>query len=268
MRPRRGSPRSPSGVVWSTGLQNPGIDAFVAEELPRLRAGRRARGRLDRRRHPRGVRAAHRASLQGRPEVSALEVYLSGPDEELGRAILGAHVDRAAEIVGRGRAHVDGARVREAADARVGPRRDRARPSCAPARTGLTLGGSAARHAASTPTRSGRRSAAVTGWLSGPAIKPMTLRAVFEVARAVPDVPVIAVGGIRTGDDAVEAMLAGAWAVQVGTATLIDPAAPVDVAQGIVRYLKEKRLASPADVRGRLRVPAGVRRGPATEVDA
>ena len=97
---------------------------------------------------------------------------------------------------------------------------------------------------------------AVTGWLSGPAISPLMLRAVFEVARAVPETPIVAVGGIRTGDDAVEAILAGAWAVQVGTATLIDPDAPVLVAQGIVHYLKAKGLASPADVRGRLRVPA------------
>ena len=92
--------------------------------------------------------------------------------------------------------------------------------------------------------------------LIGPALFPMTLRAVFDVSRAVPDTPVIAVGGIRTGEDAVEAFLAGAWAVQVGTATLIDPAAPVSVAQGIVRYLKAKGLATPADVRSRLRVPA------------
>jgi dihydroorotate dehydrogenase (NAD+) catalytic subunit len=97
---------------------------------------------------------------------------------------------------------------------------------------------------------------AVTGWLSGPAVKPMTLRAVFEVARAVLDVPIVAVGGIRSGEDAVEAMLAGAWAVQAGSAVLIDPRAPVTIAQGIVRYLKAKGLASPADIRGRLRVPA------------
>jgi dihydroorotate dehydrogenase (NAD+) catalytic subunit len=95
----------------------------------------------------------------------------------------------------------------------------------------------------------------VTGWLSGPAVKPLMLRSVFEVARAVPDVPVVAVGGIRSGTDAVEAMLAGAWAVQVGTATLVEPSAPVTVAQGIVRYLKEKGVSSPADIRARLRVP-------------
>jgi dihydroorotate dehydrogenase (NAD+) catalytic subunit len=64
------------------------------------------------------------------------------------------------------------------------------------------------------------------------------------------------VGGIRSGEDAVEAFLAGAWAVQVGTATLIDPEAPVAIAQDVVRYLKAKGLASPADVRSRLRVPA------------
>ena len=96
----------------------------------------------------------------------------------------------------------------------------------------------------------------VTGWLSGPAVRPTMLRAVFETSRAVPETPVIAVGGIRTGEDAVEAFLAGAWAVQIGTAMLIDPAAPVSVAQGIAGYLKAKGLASPADIRGRLRVPA------------
>jgi dihydroorotate dehydrogenase (NAD+) catalytic subunit len=96
----------------------------------------------------------------------------------------------------------------------------------------------------------------VTGWLSGPALKPLTLRAVFEAAGAFPDIPIIAVGGVRSGSDAVELMLAGAWAVQVGTATMVDPGAAVDVAQGVLRYLKEKNLSSPADIRGRLRVPS------------
>jgi dihydroorotate dehydrogenase (NAD+) catalytic subunit len=121
--------------------------------------------------------------------------------------------------------------------------------------TGLTVGGPPpALDVRSERLRPGL--GGVTGWLSGPALLPMTLKAVFDVSRAVPDTPVIAVGGIRSGEDAIEAFLAGAWAVQVGTATLIDPSAPVSVAQGIVRYLKAKGLATPADVRGRLRVPA------------
>ena len=104
----------------------------------------------------------------------------------------------------------------------------------------------------------------VAGWLSGPALKPLTLRAVFEVARALPDTPIVAVGGVRSGEDAVEMLLAGAWAVQVGTATLIDPSAPVEVARGVSNYLKEKRFASPADLRGRLRMPAVLHADPAT----
>jgi dihydroorotate dehydrogenase (NAD+) catalytic subunit len=104
----------------------------------------------------------------------------------------------------------------------------------------------------------------VTGWLSGPAVKPLTIRAVFEVARAMPDTPILAVGGVRSGLDAVELLLAGAWAVQVGTATLIDPSAPVEIARGVSNYLKEKRFASPADLRGRVRVPAEYDVDPAT----
>jgi dihydroorotate dehydrogenase (NAD+) catalytic subunit len=74
------------------------------------------------------------------------------------------------------------------------------------------------------------------------------------VSRALPDVPVMGVGGIATGEDAVEFMLAGAWAVQVGTALLVDPSVHVEIAEGIMRYLKEKGFASPDELRGRVRV--------------
>jgi dihydroorotate dehydrogenase (NAD+) catalytic subunit len=86
----------------------------------------------------------------------------------------------------------------------------------------------------------------------------MTLEAVHQVARTLPGVPVIASGGVRNGEDAVACLLAGAWAVQIGTAALIDPAAPVEAAKGLVRYLKAKHLASPNDLRARLRVPASL----------
>ncbi len=78
----------------------------------------------------------------------------------------------------------------------------------------------------------------------------------YAVASAMPDVPIMGVGGIATGEDAVEFLLAGAWAVQVGTALLVNPSAPVEIARGILAYLKDKRIASPADLRGRLRVRA------------
>jgi dihydroorotate dehydrogenase (NAD+) catalytic subunit len=97
---------------------------------------------------------------------------------------------------------------------------------------------------------------AVTGWLSGPAIRPIALRAIHEVARELPEVPILGSGGVKTSEDAVEMLLAGAWAVQVGTAALVDPTAPVEVAAGVTEYLKTKGFGSPEELRGRLRLPA------------
>jgi len=258
LEPEKGAPtprvaESPSGIVWSTGLQNPGIDAFVADELPRLAKTSPhvivsiAGGSLEE-----YVRLT--GALQGRPEVSAIEVYLSGPDLEMERPVLGTHLDRAAEIAGAV-ARMSMVPVFAKVPMHASELPEIARAVVRAGATGLTVGGPPpALDVRSERLRPGL--GGVTGWLSGPALLPMTLKAVFDVSRAVPDTPVIAVGGIRSGDDAIEAFLAGAWAVQVGTATLIDPSAPVSVAQGIVRYLKAKGLASPADVRGRLRVPA------------
>jgi dihydroorotate dehydrogenase (NAD+) catalytic subunit len=257
LEPDRGTstPRiaeSASGAVWSTGLQNPGIDAFVAEELPRLARGAHvivsiAGGSLE-------AYVRMTGALQGRPDVAALEVHLSAPDVEMQRDVLGLHVDRAVEIVGAV-ARMSLVPVFAKIPIWASDVVELSRGAVRAGAHGLVLGGPPP--ALSVQAERLRPAlGAVTGWLSGPAIKPMMLRAVFEVARAVPDVPIVAVGGIRSGEDAIEAMLAGAWAVQAGTAVLIDPEAPVRIAQGVVRYLKAKGLASPADVRGRLRVPA------------
>jgi len=256
--PRKGSPtprvaEAPSGVVWSTGIQNPGIEEFVREDLPRLaRGGTHVIVSIGGASMEEYVRLT--SILHSRPEVAAIETYLDGPDEELQRPSIGAHVDRASEIVGAvarmslvpafAKLSLQAPDIVEIAQAvvRAGAH-------------GITMGGPPAALVVDPASlRAGL--GGVTGWLSGPSIKPLMLRAVFDVARAVPDTPLIASGGIRSGEDAVEAMLAGAWAVQLGTAMLIDPEAPVAVAQGVARYLKAKGLGSPADVRGRLRVPA------------
>jgi len=79
------------------------------------------------------------------------------------------------------------------------------------------------------------------GGLSGPALKPIALRLVYLVAEAV-DVPIIGCGGIMTGEDAIEFILAGATAVQVGTATFLNPCATLDVLEGIERYLSQQGL--------------------------
>jgi dihydroorotate dehydrogenase (NAD+) catalytic subunit len=261
LEPRKGTPppriaETPSGTVWTTGLQNPGIHLFVDAELPRLARGGApvivsiAGGSLEE-----YVRLI--GALQTRPEVAAVELHLSGPDEELRRDVLGEHIDRTGEIVGAV------ARMALVPVFAKLPMAASELPELALAAVragahGLTVGG--------PPAALGVRSAtlrpalgAVTGWMSGPALKPLTLRAVFEVARAVPDAPIIAVGGVRSAEDAVEMLLAGASAVQVGTAVLVDPASPVDIARGVATFLKDKGLSSPQELRARLRVPAGFR---------
>jgi dihydroorotate dehydrogenase (NAD+) catalytic subunit len=89
----------------------------------------------------------------------------------------------------------------------------------------------------------------ITGGLSGPAIKPVALRMVWQVAKAV-KIPVIGIGGILTADDAIEFFLAGASAIQVGTASFIDPMAPITIINGLEKYLLEKNLADIGQIIG------------------
>ena len=96
--------------------------------------------------------------------------------------------------------------------------------------------------------------ATTTGGLSGPAIKPIALAKVYEVAQAV-GIPIIGIGGIMTAADAIEFLLVGASAVQVGTANFIDPACSVNIVEGIKNYCEQQRIASVRELTGALRVP-------------
>ena len=91
------------------------------------------------------------------------------------------------------------------------------------------------------------------GGLSGPAIKPIALRMVYQAARAV-KIPVIGLGGIATGEDAAEFLIAGASAVQVGTANFWDPRSPVRIAAELARFLKREKVARAADLVGTLKL--------------
>jgi dihydroorotate dehydrogenase (NAD+) catalytic subunit len=239
--------------VWATGNQNPGIEGFLASELPAWTGAGLpvlvsiAGGTLEE-----YVRLS--GALQGHAAVAGIEVALWGPDAELDHPVLGAHAERVTEIVGavarmslvpvfaKLPGAVDVVPVALAA-ARAGA-------------TGLTV--SASPPAMAVDGAAGAPALGATGgWLSGPALKPMTLRAVADVARALPKMPILASGGIRTGADAVEALLAGAAAVQVGVAALQDPEAPVEIARGIVEALQARGLTSPAQLRaGALPAPA------------
>jgi dihydroorotate dehydrogenase (NAD+) catalytic subunit len=255
VEPRKGPPaprvtETPSGLVWSTGLQNPGIEAFVAQELPRLARNVRVVVSIAGTSLESFVRLA--SALRARDEVSAIEVYLSEPDDEMDRPVLGLHAERVNEIVGAV------ARMSSVPVFAKLPASDRAVELASAAAhagaAGVTL--SSPPPAFAVDERRLRPSlGGVIGWLVGPAVLPLTLRAVLEVSRAMPSLPIVASGGVASGADAARAILAGAWAVQVGTAVLIDPSAPVDIARGLVGYLRDKGLASPAELRGRLRLP-------------
>jgi dihydroorotate dehydrogenase (NAD+) catalytic subunit len=243
------SPRvaeSASGVIWSTGWQNPGADVFVAEELPGLAAGGTlvvvsvGGGTLED-----FVRVT--GALQGQGAISAIEVDLTGPDREVGRPVLGDRRDRAVEIAGAV-ARMSLVPVFAKLPVFATDLPALAREVVTTGVHGLTIGGSLPAFGVRADQLEPVLGSG-SGWLSGPAIKPVTLRAVHDVAAELPDVPLVAVGGLRSGEDAVEAMLAGAWAVQTGTATLIDPGTPVAMATGIARYLRDRDLLSPRELR-------------------
>jgi dihydroorotate dehydrogenase (NAD+) catalytic subunit len=90
----------------------------------------------------------------------------------------------------------------------------------------------------------------VTGGLSGPAIRPVAVRMVYEVARALPDVPIVGAGGVMTADDALQFIMAGARAVQVGTATFVNPLAPLEVAAGIEEFMRREGVADISELVG------------------
>jgi dihydroorotate dehydrogenase (NAD+) catalytic subunit len=256
LHPERGGPvprmaETPSGIVVNNGMQNPGVDGFLVEDLPRLaRTGVPLIASVG----GRGLEefALVTARLESRPELAALEVALSSPDEELGgHASFAAIPERAAEVVG-----AVARRSRLPVFAKLPPLvpglEDLARACVRGGAHGLTLIDPVPAMAVDA-ARLRPSLAAIYGGLSGPAIRPIALAAVHRVASELPGVPIMGVGGIAQADDAVSFLLAGAWAVQVGTALLVDPSAPVEIAQGILRHLQTMGFASPAELRGRLR---------------
>ncbi len=99
------------------------------------------------------------------------------------------------------------------------------------------------------------RLANITGGLSGPAVKPVALRLVWQVHRALPDVPLIGMGGIMTATDAIEFLLVGATAVAVGTATFVNPTAVMHVVRGLEKYLEENGIAEVGELVGAVETP-------------
>jgi dihydroorotate dehydrogenase (NAD+) catalytic subunit len=255
LAPTKGAPtpraaETPSGLLSAVGLQNPGVEAFVEQDLPRLqKAGVPVIGSVAGSGLDEFIRVA--TVLHRQPGIVALELYLSSPDHERGGQPTYARLDRLLEIVGAV-ARLSNLPVFAKLPPLVPDLVGTARACVRAGAFGLTLVDAMPGLAVDSARLRPRTAIPIAG-LSGPAMKPLALAAVYQVARAMPEVPVMGVGGIATGTDAVEFLLAGAWAVQVGTALLVNPAAPVEVARGVLEYLREKGIASPGDLRGRLR---------------
>ncbi|MHB8755450.1 MAG: dihydroorotate dehydrogenase [Candidatus Acidiferrales bacterium] len=222
------------GMINAVGLQNIGVRAFVAEKLPELRKYRTAVianvfG------HTLAEYVEVIRVLEDAEGVAAYELNISCPNVDHGGAEFGLEPSLTTEVV---------AAARQAAKrplwVKLAPNADvKAIAVAAEAAGADALTVANTYPAMSIDSRSGgSRLGRLMGGLSGPAIKPMTLRLVYEVSRAV-NVPIIGLGGIETAQDAAEYLMVGATAIQVGTAHFADPRASQNVVEGLRHHCIE-----------------------------
>jgi dihydroorotate dehydrogenase (NAD+) catalytic subunit len=254
--PIRGNPsprvcEARGGMLNSIGLQNIGIERFVTEVLPGLR------------RYPAKVivnvfgrtvddylRVVARA--QRSPEIAALELNVSCPNVERGGIEFGHDAEAMRRLVAAVRQESDKPLIVKLSPNVTSPvelglaARDGGADilSCINTVLGMAIDAATRRPLLHT----------VRGGLSGPAIKPIALRIVYDVSRRV-GLPVIGIGGIETATDVVEFLLAGASAVQVGTALFRAPSTPEVLIGGLERYLRETSTATVSELVGALELP-------------
>jgi dihydroorotate dehydrogenase (NAD+) catalytic subunit len=246
LEPRRGRPtprmaETPSGMLNAIGLQNPGVEAFCKTDLQFLReAGARVAVSVVGRSAEEFARVAER--LAGEDAVDLLELNLSCPNVDSPGEVFAADPSMAALVV-RTAKSVARQPVLAKLTADVTDVVAIARACVEAGADGLTLINTLLGMAVDVRRRRPKL-AAVTGGLSGPAIRPVAVRCVWQVASAMPEVPIVGLGGVMTGEDAAELLLVGATAVQVGTANFINPLATADVADQLRAYLQSQRIAS------------------------
>ncbi len=253
LKPIKGNPppriwETPSGMLNAIGLENPGVDAFLNEKMPYLRKYDTAvivnmfGSTLEE-----YVAVAER--LDGVTGIAGIEVNISCPNVKAGGMAFGTDLRATAELLSA---------VRKATRlpliAKLSPNvtdvtavaKAAADAGC----DGLSLINTLLGMAIDVRCRKPRL-ANCTGGLSGPAIRPVAVRMVWQVARSV-SLPIIGMGGIVTGEDAIEFMLAGASAVAVGTANFINPRATLDVLNGIEGFMREQKIGDLREVIGKV----------------
>ncbi|MEI3377808.1 MAG: dihydroorotate dehydrogenase [Coriobacteriales bacterium] len=241
---------APCGMLNSIGLQNPGVEEFCKSQLPWL-ATQDTAVIVNVSGHTLQEYVQVIERLEDEACVDAYEVNISCPNVDAGGMTFGTDPAQAAEVTTALRALTRRPLIVKltpnVTDITVIAKAVEAAGADAVSLINTLLG------MAIDAKRRRPKLARVVGGLSGPAIKPVALRMVWETYNAV-DIPIIGMGGIATGEDAIEFMLAGATAVAVGAANFVDPLASLHVLEGIVAYCKENGVAQVSELIGALEV--------------
>ena len=254
LKPREGNPQlrlaeTASGLLNSIGLQNIGVKALIKEKAP-LWAQWRVPVIVNIAGQTTDEYAQVAGELDGVAGISAIEVNISSPNIKGGGAEFGKDPEPAARVT---------AAVKAATSlpvlVKLTPNTSNiAEVAIAVAEAGAdaislinTLKGMTIDIAKRRPLLGN-----ISGGLSGPAIKPIALYMVYEVAGAI-EVPVIGCGGITTASDAIEFIMAGASAIQVGTASFANPRAPLDILQGIEQFIQKEGIEDVSELIGAAR---------------
>lgn len=245
LNPRQGNkpPRvaeTAGGMLNAVGIQNKGLDYFITETLPFYKDyGLPILVSISAYSSDEFIKMVE--VLNGQETVSALELNISCPNLEAGGKAFGMNPDATYEIVRRVKQMTDKVVIPKLTpnveDIRVIAKAAQEAGADALALTNTYIG-----MAIDIETRKPKLGN-IIGGLSGPAIKPLSLRMVWQVAQVV-DIPVIGLGGIQSWEDAIEYLLAGATAIQVGTANFVHPNIMVDIIEGIEQYMIKHQIAS------------------------
>src|SRR2546425_4082387 len=240
---------TPSGMLNSIGLENVGVDAFIRDKMPFLRrAGSAVIVNVF------GFTEDEYAEVVDKLNtcdgIAAYELNISCPNTRHGGMVFGQSPDSTLQLT-----KMLKARSRRPVIVKLSPNVtdivDLARAAEAGGADALTVANTFLAMAIDTDTFK-PRIYTITGGLSGAAIRPITLRMVYQCAKVV-KIPVIGLGGITKPEDAVEYFLAGASAVQVGTANFHDPRAPLQVLEGLEKFLKKRKLTSMRGLVGQMK---------------
>ena len=246
------SPRiaeTPMGILNSVGLQNPGVDAFIQTELPFLRQfDTKIIANISGNTPEEYGEMCEKLAAAG---VDMIEVNISCPNVKAGGLAYGTRPELAAEVTQMAKAHAGSLPVMVKLSPNVTDITEIARAVEGAGADALslinTLRGMRIDVATGRPLLKMN-----TGGLSGPAVLPVAIRMVWEVAQAV-KIPVLGMGGVSKGSDAAELMLAGASAVAVGTACFADPYAPVKVRDGLAAIAAKRGCDKVFDLTGKVK---------------